>query len=132
MKGFILITLITGLVLAVLFGCATRPEMTSEQKKDLKTFQRVPEEERVKIAAKHGAEDDLKQWEDQINRQQIAKGMSKAAVLMAWGSPNHTEPSKDGSTEKWFYRRSYDRGYTLLFRGDTLESWQTRKYDRSR
>jgi len=118
--------------LAALVGCATSVEMTEEGKKDLKQFQRGAIEDRPTMAEKYEAEEDYKRWEAQINAKQIEKGMSKNAVLMSWGRPNGVEASQDGQTEKWFYRRSYDRSYTLFFQGDELESWRTRKFDRSR
>jgi outer membrane protein assembly factor BamE (lipoprotein component of BamABCDE complex) len=127
MKRLILV----GLCLAVLVGCASTG-MTPEQKQDVKKLQKGSEEERAEIAKKYDADEDLKQWEDQINAKELAKGMPKSAVLMAFGTPNLTEASDDGRTEKWFYRRHYDRSYTLYFKDNKLERWQARKYDRSR
>jgi hypothetical protein len=106
--------------------------MTEEEKKDVKQFRRGATEDRAAIAEKYEAEEDYKRWEDEINAKQVEKGMSKSAVLMSWGRPNGVEVSEDGQREKWFYRRSYDWSYTLFFQGDKLESWRSRKFDRSR
>jgi hypothetical protein len=125
-KGFFLV----GLCLAMMVGCAST-NLTEEEKEDVRRFRKGSEEERLEIARKYDAEEDLKQWEGQIKAKQIAKGMPRGAVLMAWGMPRLTEESEDGRTEKWFYRRVYEYSYTLYFKDGKLESWYRRKYQKA-
>jgi len=124
-KGLIL----TAMCFSLLLGCAST-ELTKEETQDVRAFRRGSEEEREEIARKYSVEEDLGQWEEQINAKQIAKGMPKSAVLMAWGTPKYTKTMEHG-TEKWFYRWIYDESYTLYFKDDKLESWSKRKYQRS-
>jgi hypothetical protein len=122
--------ILSGLCLSFLLGCPST-QITKEQQQDVRAFRRGSEQERLEIAKKYDAEEEFKKWEAQIETKEIAEGMPRGAVLMSWGNPKFTEVSKDGRTEKWFYRWIYDESYTLYFKDGKLESWSKRKYQRS-